>query len=425
MLSAFLAIALAQAGDSTVRSLVDAINERDPAASFRAISDLVDLADTRREEVEKEASRLPAFYRDVLLSELKTKRELRERFGRGARIDLKGENRRLWDYVDDLNRPPGMKIEVNPYYRENLSKESLDVELKNVWPLEALVRLCDRTNFYVGGVWDSQVHLVSRGQPLNPYQPPPWFFYRNIAIPQPAPRWRKLIDFRGSPRWTAIFRISPTLGPETKVVMWKDLKVIEATREDGTELKLAAPEDTAIPGYEWLSPSGAPEEMEIAFDVGERGGSKLVKLRCSVVGRVPKEWRRYVLDKLDGPEGGRAEDDEFEVTVRDPSPGDLPFVGYVPQLRIRPKRIPHAELAKVPVTVMLRWDTKNAPGSTGFAFTGKGESTLAGLTWSGCLRPAKYGNGDTVRRLVSLEVLIPTGLQDRPIFMEFRDIPLK
>jgi len=372
---ALLAIVLAQAGDSTVRSLVDAINESDPAASFRAISDLVDLADTRREEVEKEASRLPAFYREVLRSELKTKRELGERFGRGARIDLKGENRRLWNYVDDLNRLPGMKIDVNPYYRENLSKESLDVELKNVWPLEALVRLGDRTNFYVGGAWDSQVSLVHRGQPLFPYKPPPWFFYRNIAIPQPAPRWRKLIDFSGSPRWRAIFRISPTLGPETQVVMWKDLKVIEALGEDGKELKRAAPEETAIPGYEWTSPSGAPEEMEIAFDVGERKESKIVKLRCSVVGRVPKEWRRYVLEKLDGPDGGKVEDDEFEVTVRDPSPEDVPFVGQAPQLRIRPKRIPHAELAKVPVTVML-------PGVdlVGIAASGKAKHRGAGET---------------------------------------------
>jgi hypothetical protein len=263
------------------------------------------------------------------------------------------------------------------------------------------------------------------GGGLFPYRPPPWFFYRNIAVPQPAPRWRKLVDFSGPQRWRGIFRISPTLGPETQVVMWNDLKVIEAVMDDGTALKRAAPEDTAIPGHEWLSPSGVPEEMDLAFDVGERGEKKLARLRCSIVGRVPKEWRRFVVDKLDGPGGGKAEDDDFEITVIEPSPDDFSFLRHTPQLRIRPKRIPHADLANVPVTVMLQWDTRNAPGSTGFKFTGIGDSTVSGLRWHGSLRPMKLPDGTPVRRLLSLEVLIPMGLQDRPIYMEFRDIPLK
>ena len=420
-----LALVLALLQDGSARALAEAVTDRDPAASFRAISDLVDLADARREEVEKEAARLPAFYREVLLSELKTKRELGERFGRGARIDLKGAGRRFWDYVDEVGRHPGMAVESYPYQRENYAKKPMDVDLKDVWPLQALVILCDRSNHSVAGAWQGKVSLRDRGHPTFPYKPPPWFFYRNIAVPQPAPRWRKLVDFSGSPRWRAIFRMTPTLGPETQVVMWKDLRVIEASMEDGTKLKLAAPEDTAMPGYEWHSPSGVPEDMEIAFDVGERKESKIARLRCSVVGRVPKEWRRYVLEKLDGPDGGKVEDDEFEITVRDTSPEELPFVGPIAQLRIRPKRIPHADLAKVPATVMLRWDSKNAPGSTGFVFTGKGESTQSGLTWSGSLRPAKHSTGEPVRRLLSLEVLIPMGLQDRPIFMEFRDIPIR
>ncbi len=421
--SILLVLALLQ--DGSARALVDTVNERDPAASFRAISDLVDLADTRREEVEKEAARLPAFYREVLVSELKAKRELGERFGRGMRIDLKGDGRRFWDYVEEVGRHPGMAIDINPYLREHFGKEPMEVDLENVWPLQALVILCDRSNHYVSGVWDGRVSVNHRGYPTFPYVPPPWFFYRNIAVPQPAPRWRKLIDFGGPPRWRAIFRISPTLGPETKVVMWQDLKVIEAVGEDGKALKLAAPEDTAIPGCEWRSPSGAPEDMEFALDFGERKESKIQKLRCSVVGRVPKEWRRYVLDKLDGPDGGKAEDEDFVITVRDPSAEDFPFVGYQVGFRIRPKKIRHADLADVPVTVKLQWDPNNGPGWSGFKFTGKGEATQWRLWNIGSLRPAKHSTGEPVRRLLSVEVLIPMGLQDRPVFMEFRDIPLR
>ncbi|HEY3122463.1 MAG TPA: hypothetical protein VGK70_00200 [Thermoanaerobaculia bacterium] len=425
MVSLLLTIAICQDAQPSARALIDSVTDRDPAASFRAISDLVDLADTRREEVEKEASRLPAFYREVLLSELKTKRELGERFGRGARIDLKGAGLRFWDFVDEVGRNPGMAIDINPYLREHFGKELMEVDLRNVWPLQALVILCDRSNHIVSGVWEGKVSVNHRGYPTFPYKPPPWFFYRNIAIPQPAPRWRKLIDFGGPPRWRAIFRISPTLGPETQVVMWKDLKLIDALGEDGKELKLVAPEDTAIPGSEWTSPSGVPEQMDIAFDVGERKESRISRLRCSVVGRVPREWRRHVLEKLDGPDGGRFEDKDFEFTIRDPSPEDLPFSGYQPEIQIRPKSIPHADLKGVPVSLRLHFDTKNAPGWWSFTFSGQGESTVSKMHWMGSLRPATYPGGEKVRRLLSVEVLIPMGLQDRPIFMEFRDIPLK
>lgn len=420
MVAALLSLVLFQ----DASTLADAVTERDPAASFRAISDLVDLADRRREEVEKEAGRLPAFYREVLLSELKAKRDLGDRFGRGSRLDLKGTGRRFWEYAEEVGRYPGMGVNLGSWLREKFPGEPMDVDLKDVWPLQALITLCDRSNFYIHGTWEGRLSIGDRGHPTFACKPPPWFFYRNIAIPQPAPRWRKLVDFGGPPRWRAILRISPTLGPETHVVMWKDLRVIEASMEDGTELKLAAPEDTAIPGCEWLTPSGVPEDMELAFDAGDKTGRTIGRLRCAVVGRVPRSWSRLVLDKLDGPDGGRAEDEDFEVTVRHPSPEDSPFVGNQPEVRIRPKKLSHAELSKVPVTIVFKWDM-NGPYGTCFPFTGEGGSTLHRIWFNCTLRPAKDSQGEPIRRLLGLEVLIPMGLQDPPIFMEFRDIPLK
>ncbi|HKS16188.1 MAG TPA: hypothetical protein VJU16_02695, partial [Planctomycetota bacterium] len=76
------------------------------------------------------------------------------------------------------------------------------------------------------------------------------------------------------------------------------------------------------------------------------------------------------------------------------------------------------------VTLIFKWDM-NGPYSSGFTFTGKGDSTRSNVWFNCSLRPAKDSQGQAIRRLLSLEVRIPMGLQDRPIFMEFRDIPLK
>ena len=418
MLAAVFALALWQ----DAQTLADSVTERDSGASFRAISKLVDLADARHEEVERVAAKLPAFYREVLLSELNAKRELGVRFGRGIRMDLKGTGRTLWDYLEEIGRRPGMAVKIEEWNRKHGPHQGFDVDLKDVWAIEALAHVCERARhrFYPSWLEESWSFGPGGDGPGRPPQSHPWFFYRNIGVTFGV-HWRKVIDFRGPPKWSAILGISTVLGPETQAVMWKDLHVIEVRGEDGKELRLAAAEDSAIPGFEPSSPSGAPGPMVIALELSEKAEVRLSRLRFSMVARVPQERRHYVID--DPLKQATAADEYFEVTVRDSESPDS--WGYNAEIHIRPKKSPHADLAGVPVTVLYRFEpNSNAPSSGGFVFTGKGESTVGGTPW-GSLRPATLPGGEKVRRLLGVEVIVPIGLQDRRIYVEFRDISLK
>jgi len=424
MLVVAFALALLQESP-TPRALADAVDGRNVAESFRAISQLVDLADTRRVEVENESARLPAFYRKVLLSELKSKRVLGDRFGRGIRMDLKENGRDLWDYLEEIGRLPGMTVKIEEWNRKYGLTTPFDLDLKDVWAIEAMARVCDIGRHGFSPSWMDKAWSFNRGWDGGSKPPVPqsnWFFYRNIAVRQPYVRWRKLIDFSGPPKWRAILGVSVTLGPETPAVMWKDMKAIEVLGEDGKEMKRAPAEDTAIPGFESNSPSGVPGPMEIAVELADRTESKISRLRCSLVACVPQERRHYVIDEP--LKKATAGDEYFEVTLLDPETHDS--WSYGPEIHVRPKKTPHADLAGIPCTVLYRFEANSgAPGAGGFVFSGKGESMVA-RTPFGTLRPgAKLPGGEKLRQLLRVEVIIPIGLQDRPIFVEFRDIPLR
>lgn len=246
--------------------------------------------------------------------------------------------------------------------------------------------------------------------------------HAGIASNQVGVRWRKVVDFSGPPTWAAILCFSKTDWGEKDAVMWKELKVIEVKGEDGKELTQIPPEDTAIPGFEPTSPSGAPAPLEVAVKVPQKGAGKISKLRLSVVARVPKERRHYVLADFDTPEKMKTGDEHFDVAIKD---ADEEWRGYRPEIEIRPKKTPHSELAGLMCTVFYKFEANSgAPSAGGIRFTGIGESTI-GTTPYGSLRPMVMRDGQKLRRLFRVEVIIPVELEDRPVTMEYRDIPLK
>ena len=375
------------------------------------------MSDSKGEEIEREATRLPAFYRDVLLSEIKTRKALGSQFGSGARINLKGVGRDAANYFEEIGRTSGTSVKMWEWSRK-LPPATFDLDLKDAWGMEALIHVSDRAKVRLSPIWSDNgwyFYDVARPYPGQPEPPlPTWFFYRNIAVMKPGPRWRKLVDFGGPPQWRAILGFWATVGLETPVVAWKDFKVLEISGEDGKELKQAPPEDTAIPGYQPGDPSGLPGPMDIVLEFPDRKERVISRLRYSVVGRVPQSRRTYVLT----PESPKVEDDHFELSVRDPD-AVTGWGGY-PEVRIRPKKVAHETLAGVPFTFKYTFDTKmNAPSGGGGAFSGKGEATVVS-TARGSL---KKGGSD--RQLLRLELIVPVDLQDRPVYVEFKDIPLR
>src|SRR5262245_29936089 len=125
-----LALGFLRQESDTVRALVESISDRDPAASFLAISRLVDLPASHGAEILKAADRLPAFYREVLISELTARRELGPRFGSGTRIQLKGIGRTARKHLDEIGRLTGMKIHVEGL-TDRAAGQRFDVDLED------------------------------------------------------------------------------------------------------------------------------------------------------------------------------------------------------------------------------------------------------------------------------------------------------
>ena len=416
----FVLLALPQQDDA--RKLAETVSDSDPAASFAAISRLVDLSDARQDEVEREAGRLPAFYREVLLSELKTKRDLGARFGTAPRITMKGSNKSVWHYLEEVGRQPGMKVRIEDWNRR-MPTAPLDVDFKDMLAIEAYVRLCGRSRLGTfNWSWlDDGLRVTSAGDGANdPPGPRPWFFYRNIAIGQSMVYWRKVIDFSGPPRWVAHLQFKPELSLETKAVTWRDVRVIEAVAEGGQAMSVDSGEDTAIPGYESCF-SVVPQPIEISLRLPDEAVARLSRLRFRVTARVPVQFRRYEVSEFVAGRTIQTGDAYFDVLVS-PQEG-VNLMSDSLYIRVRPKSEPHHMLAGVPFIVLYHFD-RPGPGAQMFHFSGKGDEMAVGTPMC-TLRDGKWHDGGKPRRPMRIEVVIPVDLQDRPVFAEFRDIPLR
>jgi len=415
-----LLLVLPQEGEA--RRLAESVSDRDPAASFAAISRLVDLSDTRKDEVEREAERLPAFYRDVLLSELKAKRDLGARFGCAPRISLKGSAKSVWHYLEEVGRQPGMKVHIEDWNRR-MPTQPFDVDFREVLAIEAYVRLCgqSRLGTFNWSWLDDGIRVTSAGDGVNdPPGPRPWFFYRNIAIGQTMVSWRKVIDFSGPPRWVARLQFKVEQSLETKAVTWEDVRVIEALGDGGQVLSSAPAEETAIPGFE--SSFGAPSQpFEVALRLPDQAVTGLSRLRFRVTARVPTQFRRYEITEFSSGRTTTKGDGYFDVYVR-PREG-VTLVSDNLHIRIRPKSERHSRLAGVPFKVLYHFDRPGA-GAQLFHFSGKGEEMAVGTPMC-TLREGLWMDGGKPRRPLKIEVVIPVEIQDRPVYAEFRDIPLR
>jgi hypothetical protein len=408
--------------DASVRTLVDSISDHFPGAAFVAISALVDLPDDRRVEIEKEAERLPAFYREVLLSELQAKRDLGPRFGSGLRIRLKGERRTAREHLEEARRLTGIRIDLD--WIDRVAPQAFDVNFGEMWAMEAVTRVCQsaRLSTHQGSWSDDVLNLNSMGSPPGGEPDPrPWFFYRNIAISFARIAWRKVIDFSGPPAWVARLTMEPHLGPDTRPVMWTDVRVLEARGVDGKDLRPPdVAEDTVFPGFEshggWY-----PGPIEIALRMPGEPLTRLSRLRFRVTAWIPKEIRRYTVTEFVRGQTVTVGDDDFEIRVR-PEEGVNLMSDYV-SIRVKPKKVPHSRLANFPIRVEQELSRPGPKGPIG-VFTGRGEETLLG-TSTCTLRDGEWHDKGKPRRPLKVEVLIPVDLQERPIYAEFRDIPLK
>jgi len=406
--------------------LADLISDRDPAASFRAISDLVDLSESRREEVEREAQRLPAFYREVLESDLKSKRELRPLFAKSGRIRLKGKGRTFLEYIDEIDQLPGFEFTIVAQMRNQMPKEPFDLDLE-CWPIEGVALLCDRVRqrMAIHSSWtDPTISLYPTAhEPQRPPETRPWFFYRNIAIQAGVGSWRKTVDFSGPPSWVTGVGFQVMTDPHMPAVDCGNLRLIEFLDENGKAIAQPAPEASALPPDPWASYRAG--SMMFSVGLAAEGIRKISRLRLSFTVRVPSEVRRYVVTEFGSPQKFRDEFFDIDIGMEE---GIAPTSDCV-AVRIVPKKERHADLARVPIVLLQKFDAPSMSG-TGGVFTGKGEGVTVRSSWctmrtGAKMDPAVQRELGKLRRPLRIEVAIPVGLKERTVYAEFRDIPLR
>ncbi len=399
---------------SRVDELLSSITDQDSRASFRAIAALVALDREHRKATEEGATKLPAFYREALLSELCLRDELGEPFGREVRVTLKGESLAAAAHAAELETLTGLRLETSSLRRQ--AGEPIAFEPGERSAMEALVELCAKAKVVPGAGSSSTIVLNP-----SPNEMPPWC-YRNFALFPGYVSLAKKIDFSGKAAWKGLVWCSPLSDPGVRPAGWSpEFRLIEAVTDKGVLIE-AAPKDrpTAFRTTDEDAPKSgyarAPS-FTVALRLPDPLPEKIARLRGVATVQLAKSVREFSLAGTG--ETARAEDDDFEVVLTDGELGET----YQPEaiFTVRPKKMKPEQLLALPLRAEPAYKGLGR-GQTHYESKIVGKMVEYRVRWW----PFDYsGIRDGRPELESLKVSMTVGHVERPVYIELRDLPLK
>ena len=401
---------------SPVPALLEKIDGHDPAACFRAIADLADLAPAHRAEIEKGAGRLPDFYRDALLAELKLPPPSLKR------VTLEGK-RTFRKHLDELARRTGMKLDLS-FWKENKAEDRLDrddslLACRDSMAMEALAAICQAHSAMI-----DKDALSDNLEVTNFGGPPVWALGQRSLVILHKDAWqRKWVDLSSRPEWQAGLHFNVVLAPGARIYGWKDVRIVEALSEKGGDLRL----DPTAPGSSILDFKGGPHEptdwVESGFCLNLRlpeGVQKVDRLKISAVARVNTKYR-FIDVKIQGAEGkSRASSEELEIDVRQIDPREPMAATFLVDLRA--KGLSGKDLAARPTFVEAA-----CSGNKGRVSLRVRRVEAGSIEYEARWEPVV---GDSVEEgetmlLEKVSVHVADGLEERRVYAEFRDLPLR
>lgn len=401
---------------SPVPALLGKIDGRDPVACFRAIADLADLDPSRRAEIAKGAERLPAFYRDALQAELKWPPLAQKR------VTLQGK-RTFRQQLKELERQTGVKIDIGFLDRSPSFEYQHDGEFSadcsEATAMEALAEVCGAFGAFIErDELSDQLEVTDFGRKH-------WVAGQRSLILFHKYAWkRKWIDLSSRAEWQAGLHFDALMGPGVRLYGWKDVQVVEAVSDKGGDLRLKPDaESRSILGIEredenpWHDQKGG---FHISLRLPEDVRS-VSRLKISAIARVYTRHQSVEVNTKLGNGKGRASKDELDVEVQQAVPKEELNATF--NIRVRAKGLTGKELAGRPMIVRAMCS----------GFKGLGLLTMRRVENETVEYEAVWIKGDMISwtpppeglLLESVTVYVADGLEERPVFAEFRDIPLR
>lgn len=413
---ALLSLLVAQA--DTPGPLLDRVRGGGPDA-FHALSALADLGPEHDAGVKAAAADLPPFFRDAVLSEIGLARSLGPDFGRPARLRSDGRVRSPRVLVEWLRKESGLRIEPG-YTIRNGNREAFALPEGEMTAMEALAAICTETKQTPHIYGSSTLTLNQAATAVPP------FTYRNFAVFPGTLSLRKRSDFGGPSPWTCRIAFTGAADPQVRLAGWrKTFRLVEAVTDDGRSLEVW--EDEEDSAFRYSATRSSSERRTVhnsGFGVALRlpdgkRPEKIARLRGVATAVLAREVRSFVLETFEPPEKATTGDGEFEITFVESSGRGRRQTEVV--VFVRAAGMDSEALLELP----LRFDLT-------YKGMGEGHTWVTGTPRDGGVdfrvRWWTYDSrqvGQEGPELERVEVSVPRGFVDRPLYVEFADIPLQ
>jgi hypothetical protein len=397
---------------SELQKQIARIGDKDPAASFDAISRLVDLA--AKEEVAAAAAKLPdalAFYRTALQEELKARERMKEKFGEVTRVSIDAKEKTLASVIEELAEKTKEKLDAH-WVLQSRGSQPVTVKVDDVTALEAIRVVCAEARLRASPQW-GLIQLFDGGVAGGG----PCFHYRNFQLSAWSVQKTRDVEFGGEKTRTLNVQLQSMLDRTLLIAGIEKADVLECVDDKGRAIPpvdepkttpVAAATDSAVVAnlLQW---SWAPTiRLQWPADDAE----KIARLRGSVTLLAVDATASVLLKE----KGAKAEDPLFTASLEGVRAERNRVEAVV---RITPKSM--AEFRKQ--TIAFRVKIKD--GDQRYCF-GSGRISEGSVDYSVSPRlTGEESSGRKVLEVESVEVILVKSTMGRKLFYEFRDVPLK
>jgi hypothetical protein len=414
MIAAVLSLPTVQDPAAEVKRQAARITAKDPAASFDAVSRLVDLAGGSKEAVDAAANALGddvAFYRKALKDELDARVRLGDRYGAVQRITIDAKEKTLSSVMQEVVEKSKEKIDAY-WLLQSRGSQTVTVKAEDVPVLEALRAVCA----------EAKVRLTVQGGVLQLYDggggSAPAFQYRNFLLTASTIQKTRDVQFGGAVVRSVNLTLTAAWDRGVTVARTDGIEVLECLDDKGRVIEPLKKEEEKAPASD--SPTVANVYGFSAAAVARlawppEDAEKIALLRAALVLRVPKETSSFALAVAE--KGTAKSDDHFEATLDGVRTERNRTEAVV---RLKPKGA-LADFRKMAVIFRLKvkdGDLRLCYGS-GKAVEGTVEYTV---------NPRLLGEEQATGKKVeieSVEVVVVRTTEDRRVYFELKDLPLK
>ncbi|MBI2930180.1 MAG: hypothetical protein HYY16_00895 [Planctomycetes bacterium] len=407
-MSVLLLIGVLALGQDDVGPLVERIDETDPAATFDAISRLVDLA-AAGADVQAAAEKLPAhlaFYRTAILEELSARDRLGARFPAETRVSIDVTDLNPHDVLRQIAERSKEPIDLGRALLAGI-QTPVTLKRKDAPVLALLSELCRKTNLRIcmyGGL-----PTVYRGGGDSPV-----FQYRNFLLTLSSVQRTRRVRFGLKESRSLLLTLDLVCDSKANVVGRCPLEWAQAVDDQGRVVPMSEEDEPSADDDPPIVNATPPAAVTISLKLPEQGASKLSRLRGAFIARMPAEASRFVL--LDLQSGASQADEHFAVELDRIHSANRQISAT---LRVRPKG-PVQDFVRMPMEIRIRTrdGTERLCAGTGRDVEGAVEYVMIRNLMS------EDSPAGPAQEPESISILIHRATVERKVHFELTDITL-